>query len=101
MEAIKSRPNHLGLYCFLALNTADSVITWAGLSLGAIEVNWYSFLFNAMPIWAALILKMAITGLVAFLVYRHRQSLFKFLNAGMALVVTFNVISFIIMKVVS
>lgn len=101
MEAIRSKPNHLRLSCFLALNIADSMITWQGVSMGASEVNWYNFLLGAMPIWAVLVIKMAIAGLLGFLVYRHRESLFKFLNLGMTLIVVFNLISLIVTRVLS
>lgn len=103
MEAIKTRNllSTLGLFCFLGLNIIDSIITWQGLSIGALEVNWYAFLFNAIPVQFVLILKMAIAGLFAFLIFRYRKSLFKFLNVGMALIVVFNIISLIVTRAIS
>ena len=102
MEAIKTRTllSNLGLFCFLGLNIIDSIITWQGLSIGASEVNWYNLLFSVMPVQFVLILKMAIAGLFAFLIFRYRKSLFKFLNVGMALIVVFNLFSLIITRVI-
>ena len=99
METIRSQPNHLGLFCFLGLNIADSVITWQSLSMGASELNWYKFLLSAMPVWSVLVLKMIIVGLVAFLVCRYRKSLLNPLNVGMSLVVAFNLLPIIIVRV--
>ena len=98
MEAIRSKPINLGLLCFLGLNIADTIITWWGLSMGSLEANWYKFLLSSMPVWSVLVFKMALVGLFAFLIYRYRGSLFKFLNIGMTLIVIFNLFSLVITR---
>lgn len=102
MEVVKegrSRITILGLFSFLGLNIADSIITWQGLSMGALEVNWYNFLLGTIPVWAVLAVKMIIVGLIAFLIYKYKKSLFKFLNIGMTLIVVFNLFSLIITRI--
>jgi hypothetical protein len=77
-----------GLYCFLGLNILDSLVTWRAITSGAgIEVGWYRFLQPSMPIWAILLVKTALVGLIAISVYKHRRPLFKSLNVGMGLIV--------------
>lgn len=75
---------------FLGLNVADSIVTWFALQNGALEANWFRYLFGVMPIWSVLLLKMALAGACAVVVYRCRRTLFRPLNAGMTLVVGFN-----------
>jgi len=92
MEAIVERkPISIGLLCFLALNIADSIMTWWLLSLGGTEGNWYQLLMGSVPIWAILALKMSIAVGIAILVYKYRRRLFRFLNIGMSLVVAINI----------
>jgi len=75
---------------FLGLNVADSFLTWRVLSMGGIELNWYKFLMDVMPVWGVLSIKLALAGLFAFLVYKYRRSLFRPLNIGLGLIVAFN-----------
>lgn len=70
VQAIEKRKgaHNLALVCFLLLNLADSIITWWALAMGLMELNWYRFLLDAMPVWAVLWLKLGLAGLFAFLV---------------------------------
>lgn len=86
------RRNIAGLVCFLALNVADCVLTWWLLSLGGTELNWYGMLLQSMPTWAVLALKMTIVVGIAALVYKYRRHLFKYLNIGMGIIVTINIV---------
>ena len=87
---IERRESNLGLFCFLGLNIADCAITWWALSMGGIELNWYKYVLGTMPVWGMLSVKMALVGLVAFLVYKYKRKLFKPLDIGMGLIVAFN-----------
>lgn len=83
---------YIGLSVFLALNVADCLLTWYLLSVGGSEGNWYSRLLGVMPVGAVLTLKCCLALAIGALVYRYRSHLFKFLNAGMGVVVGINMI---------
>ena len=91
MEAVKK--TSFGLWCFLALNVVDCVMTCWLVSNGGVEGNWYRIVFSAMPIWAGILLKMGIVGVIAYWVFRYRRGLFKLLNVGMGIIVMLNMIS--------
>ncbi len=98
VQAIEKRKgaHNLALVCFLLLNLADSIITFWALAMGLMELNWYRFLLDAMPVWAVLSLKFGLAGLFAFLVHRYKRVLFKPLNVGLGLIVAFNLLSILI-----
>jgi uncharacterized iron-regulated membrane protein len=79
------------MFGFLGLNLLDSVVTWFGIKTGvATEANWFGLL--SLPLWATLSIKLALAGLIGFVVYKYRRKLFKPLNVGLGLVVAFNLL---------
>jgi len=89
MEALRERINH-DMVLFMGLNVADSAITYFVLNMGGIELNWYRYALEVMPVWAMLTMKMLLAAMVALLVWKWRAKLFRPLNIGMALIVAFN-----------
>jgi len=77
---------------FLCLNLTDSLLTWRAISQGGGELNWYRLLLSSMPLWEVLVLKMCLAGLLAFIVYKRRERLFKPLNTGMGIIAGFNLL---------
>jgi len=92
LRMISRRTKKKWLLIFLGLNIADALITAYALSHGFLEGNWYGYLLGFMPIWGVMLLKTGLACLVAYLIYRFRQTLFKPLNIGMGGIVAFNVL---------
>ncbi len=82
---------------FLGLNLTDAMITLALVNMGiSMEANWYGYLPDKIPFWLAMVLKVALAGLLAYVLIKNgKHKLFKPLNIGMLAVVVFNIAGFI------
>ncbi len=88
---------------FLGLNLMDAMITLALINMSiSMEANWYGFLPDKIPFWLAMILKVALAGLLSYVLVKNgKHRLFKPLNIGMLAIVAFNIAGFILYYYVS
>ena len=92
MLVLRTAPKPLHIYLFVALNALDIALTMKALSLGAKEINLV-FAFFEHPV-AMIALKIILIGTILLgLVLFRRTYLLHWLNAGMSLVVIWNVIA--------
>jgi hypothetical protein len=92
MSVLRKDPKPLHVYLFIALNAVDVALSITALSLGAKEIN---LLFAAFQNPVSMIaVKMILVGTIVLgLVIFRRVYLLHLLNAGMTLVVFWNVIA--------
>ena len=92
MLVLRKEPKPLHVYLFIALNALDIALTIIALSLGAEEMNLLLASFqNPVSLVAV---KMILAGTIALgLVIFRRVYLVPFVNAGMTLVVIWNIVA--------
>lgn len=90
ISGIRETPNPLHLYLFIALNAVDVALTVKALSLGASEINCVFGTFEH-PLEMAAVKMILVGAILLGLVALKRIYLMHWLNAGMALVVVWNV----------
>ncbi len=92
MSVLCKDPKPLHVYLFIALSAVDVALTITALSFGVKELNLLFAAFqNPISMIAA---KMILTGMVVLgLVIFHRVYFIFLLNAGMTLVVLWNIVA--------
>ena len=92
MLILRTAPKPLHIYLFVALNALDIALTMKALSLGAKEINLV-FVALEHPVAMAAVKMILIGTILLGLVLFRRTYLLHWLNAGMSLVVIWNVIA--------
>lgn len=92
MLIFRTMPRCLPVYLFLALNVLDILLTVSALLLGAQELNCI-FAWTTSPI-AMVVIKMVLATIVLLgLILWQRAYLIQWVNAGMVLVVIWNIVA--------
>ena len=92
MLVLRNDPKPLHVYLFIALNAVDIALTLTALSLGAREINLVFAAFQNPVLMAAVKMILAGTILLGLALFR-RVYLVHWLNAGMTLVVIWNIVA--------